>query len=547
MASEKSKSQITTTSTSITSDPKHEQDAEQGVDNSQKWKPCKQVKFIVAVQAFVCFVVALDSTILSTTLPTLASALHTNTTQTFWIATSYLLTQAIFQPPIAALSDVFGRQAIFLLAISLFTVGSIICCLSHGITSMLVGRSIKGIGGGGIMSINLIILSDIIPLRQRAQYQGYLQLVFALGTNIAPAIGGLIVEKTTWRWLFYINLPFCAISLATVPFVIRYSRPQTTTKEQLLSIDWIGIMSSIASVTLFLIGISWGGTEYSWSSANALCPLILGFGGVVCTIFYEMKYASNPFLRISIFRNRSAVATYFCTVLMAFSIYACLYYVVLWLIAVKEVSAVMAGVCILPLGLTVVPISGVTGLVITRVGSYQWAIWSGWMLSTLGIGLLVQLDSDTSTIAYVFMFICAGIGLGLLFNSLSAAIQAISPTKDVAYASSMFAFMRSLGLCLGVSIGSTIFQNFLKQRLRHFGLPEDLASNAEVYVTLLHSLPASPVKAQGTEIVNWAFQRLFAALCGISGFGLVVSTLIGRYSLDKELDSDHVIVQRTEI
>ncbi|KAI4724778.1 putative efflux pump antibiotic resistance protein [Aureobasidium sp. EXF-10728] len=538
---EKFKSQVSTTSTSTTSVSNSQQDAEKGVDNSQKWNPSKQVKLVVAVQAFVCFVVALDSTILTTTLPILSKALHTNTTQTFWIATSYLLTSAIFQPPIAALSDIFGRQAIFLLAITLFTIGSIICCASYSIVSMLIGRATQGVGGGGILSANLIILSDIIPLRQRAQYQGYLQLVFALGSNIAPIIGGVIVERSTWRWLFYINIPFCVISLATVPFAIRYSRPKTTTKDQLLSIDWTGIFLSIASTTLFLIGISWGGTEYSWSSATTLCPLILGLVGVVCTIVYEMKLASTPFLRMSIFHNRSAIAAYICTALMGFTIYATLYYLVLWLLAVKEMSEIMAGVCTLPLGLTVVPISGITGGIITRIGTYQWAIWSGWVLATLGIGVLIQLHPAISTVAYVFMFICAGIGLGLLMNSLSAAVQAISPTKDIAYASSMFAFMRSLGLCLGVSIGGTIFQNLLSRRLEHYGLSTELANNVEVYVALIRSSPSSPEKTLLKEVINWAFQRLFAALCGISGLGLVVSVWIGKYSLDKELSSQHVI------
>ncbi|KAI5206978.1 hypothetical protein AUEXF2481DRAFT_31628 [Aureobasidium subglaciale EXF-2481] len=543
MAVQEIKPHITSRSEAIFSYRDCRSDTERAIDSSLIWRPNRQTKLIVAIQAFVCFVVALDSTILTTTLPALSKALHTNTTQTFWIATSYLLTSAIFQPPIAALSDIFGRQAIYLLAIVLFTIGSIVCCTSHGIVSMLIGRSIKGVGGGGILSVNLIILSDIIPLRQRAQYQGFLQLCFVLGSNIAPVIGGLIVQKTTWRWLFYVNLPFCAISLATVPCILRYARPKSAIRNQISSVDWIGITGSVTSTTLFLIGISWGGTEYSWSSATTLCPLILGLLGVLCTINHEMKCARMPFLRISIFHNRSAIAAYVCTVLMAFSVYATLYYLVLWLLAVKEMSEIMAGVCVLPLGMTVVPVSGLTGTIITRVGRYQWAVWSGWVIATLGIGILVLLHPGTSTVEYVFMFICAGIGLGLLMNSLSAAVQAISPTKDIAYASSMFAFMRSLGLCLGVSIGGTIFQNLLSRRLSHFGLSTELAENAEVYVALLRSTPASAEKILMKEMINWAFQRLFAIICGISAFGMAISVLIGRYSLDKELDSQHVIVQ----
>ncbi|KAI5202056.1 putative efflux pump antibiotic resistance protein [Aureobasidium subglaciale] len=515
MATEEIKPHVTSRSEAIFSYRDNRHDTERAIDSSLTWTPSRQIKLIVAIQVFVCFVVVLDSTILTTTLPL----------------------------PIAALSDIFGHQAIYLLAIFLFTIGSIVCCTSHGIISMLIGRSIKGIGGGGILSVNLIILSDIIPLRQRAQYQGYLQLCFALGSNMAPVIGGLIVQKTTWRWLFYINLPFCAISLATVPCILRCARPKSTIRNQISSIDWTGITGSVASTALFLIGISWGGTEYSWSSATTLCPLVLGLLGIVCTITYEMKYAPMPFLRMSIFHNRSAIAAYVCTLLMAFSVYATLYYLVLWLLAVKEMSETMAGVYILPLGMTVVPVSGLTGTIITRVGRYQWAVWSGWMIATLGIGILTLLHPSTSTVEYVFMFICAGIGLGLLMNSLSAAVQAISPTKDIAYASSMFAFMRSLGLCLGVSIGVTIFQNLLSRRLRHFGLSIELAENVEVYVALLRSAPASAEKTLMKDMINWAFQRLFAIICGISGLGMAISVLIGSYSLDKELDSQYVIAQ----
>ncbi|KAH0158619.1 hypothetical protein KCU67_g7436, partial [Aureobasidium melanogenum] len=114
-------------------------------------------------------------------------------------------------------------------------------------------------------------------------------------------------------------------------------------------------------------------------------------------------------------------------------------------------------------------------------------------------------------------------------------------TKDVAYASSMFAFMRSLGLCLGVSIGGTIFQNFLERRLEHYGLSPEIAKQAQVYIISLRSEPASSEKTLAKEIINWAFQMLLATLCGISGLGLVISAAIGRYSLDKELDSEHVI------
>jgi len=131
-------------------------------------------------------------------------------------------------------------------------------------------------------------------------------------------IGGAIVQHTTWRWLFLINLPFCAFGLAAVPFILRYERPAATFQSRILSIDWIGIASFIISVTVFLVGMTWAGIQYSWRSAATLCPLLLGLAGLGGVIVWEMFGAKKPFLRLSLFENRSAIATYVCTVLMAF-------------------------------------------------------------------------------------------------------------------------------------------------------------------------------------------------------------------------------------
>lgn len=211
---------------------------------------------------------------------------------------------------------------------------------------------------------------------------------------------------------------------------------------------------------------------------------------------------------------------------------------------VKQYSPVGAGVALLALGLAVVPVSGVIGGVIAKVGSYQWAIWSGWVITTLGLGLLVYLDVDTSEPAWVFIFICAGIGQGLLLIALSVSVQAIAATKDVAYASGMYTFMRSLGLCLGVSLGGTIFQNMLSHRLHHLGLPLSIALNAEGYEQVLKAMAPSPEKTQILQAYAWAFKMLFATMTGISGLGLVLGFLIGRKTLDRALESEHRLRDR---
>ncbi len=250
-----------------------------------------------------------------TPLQPIASDLHGTTIDTFWIGTSYLLTQSVLQPLIVSLSDVFGRRLFYLISLGFFTIGTLLCCRSQNFTELLAGRSIQGVGGGGILALGLVILTDIVPLRQRPIYLGVNQISWAVGAVTGPLVGGLIVQHTTWRWIFYLNLPFCAIGFVTVPAVIRLHVERAPVKERLLYVDWIGGFFFISSTCSFLIGITWGGVQYSWSSWRTLVPIILGLAGVAATLIWERYGASRPFLRLELFNSYSAWAAYTSAVL----------------------------------------------------------------------------------------------------------------------------------------------------------------------------------------------------------------------------------------
>lgn len=296
---------------------------------AQSWTPSRQIKLVVLGQMFVVFAISLDMTILTATLPTVSEALGASVTEAFWIAASYLLAAAVVQPIMAALSDVFGRRSVIFTALSLFTAGSIICATAHNVAAMLAGRTIQGIGGGGVLSVNLIILADLIPLRYRAKHISFQQLCVTIGFNTAPIIGGAIVKYTTWRWLFYINLPFCAIGLVIIPFVLRYQQPTATINDKLSNVDWFGSISFIVGMTSTLVGITWGGSQFAWSSAATLVPIILGLAVVFMTGLYERYLAKVTFLRLSLFSTRSQVCTYFCTVLQGLTLFSEVYFLVL--------------------------------------------------------------------------------------------------------------------------------------------------------------------------------------------------------------------------
>lgn len=443
------------------------------------------------------------------------------------------------QPLMAALADVFGRRSVIFTALMLFTVGSVICSVAPNVATMLAGRTIQGIGGGGILSVNLIIVSDLVPLRERPKYISFQQLCVTVGFNTAPIIGGLLVKHTTWRWLFYINLPFCAIGLFIIPFVLKYQRPQSTINDKLSNVDWIGSFMFIVGMTTFLVGITWAGSQFAWSSAATIVPIILGLAVIFMTSVYERYMAKVTFLRLSIFSKWSAVAIYACTVLQGLTLFVEVYFLVLWLLTVKLYTPLQAGVYLLAFSAVCVPTSGIVGPVIARVGSFRWAVYSGWIVNTAALGVLIKLDVDTPTVAWVFMFIFAGIGQGLLFIAHSVASQAACEQKDAAHAMSMYSFMRSLGLCLGVSLGGTILQNLLRTRLMAKGLDVAIAQRTEGFAYILKSMPDGTDKTMIVAAYAWSFQMLFATLCGISALGLVVACFIRAHSLDQSLASEH--------
>ena len=243
------------------------------------------LKFYLAFSALAALslVVALDGTSISVALPVIADELDGTAMEAFWSGTSFLLSCTVFQPVYAGFSHIFGRKLLCLLAVTLFLVGTVVCALAQDMTLMLIGRTVQGAGGSGIIALTNVLITDLVPLRNRGNWVGVLGAVWALGSVSGPVIGGAFAAPSLWRWIFWLNVPFIAVSIVMVYFFIRLKTPSSSLVTKLKQADWLGSFMFVGSMTAILIPISWGGVQYEWLSWRVTVPLGAGIIGLVLT------------------------------------------------------------------------------------------------------------------------------------------------------------------------------------------------------------------------------------------------------------------------
>ncbi|KAI1822460.1 major facilitator superfamily transporter [Xylaria intraflava] len=504
------------------------------------WRPSRHEKAIIYTLAIISLIVALDATIVITPLSTIVEDLEGTATQAFWIGTSYLLVNAVTMPVICAVSNVFGRPVCLIFALIAFAVGTILCAVSHNIGTLLVGRSIQGVGGGGIHSLGLVVQTDIVPLRWRPKWYGVTLGFWALGLAIGPIIGGAVVHSTTWRWIFYLMFPILAFGLVAVPYLLTLKARKATVNEKLGRIDWIGSFLFTASATSFLIAVSWGGSQHEWNDVQTLVPLILGFVGLLVTLVYERFWAKQPFLRQSLYHNSSSIVTYVGGLIQGLVMYGLLYYGPFYFLSVKGFSPLDTGVALLPATLTVTSAGIICGRLVTRYNNYRWFVWIGWFIASIGAGLFIIWPRNDSTGIWVITYIIIGTGQGVILNAQNFASQAMCKQGDEAAAAATYAFVRQFGMALGVGIGGTTFQNVMTLKLRWLGLPVEIAKQAESYISVLHTLPAGDFKDNVMEAYKYGFTGLYSFYLAISVVALGICLLfIQNVDLTRHHESEH--------
>ncbi|HET6636175.1 MAG TPA: MDR family MFS transporter [Streptomyces sp.] len=401
---------------------------------------------------------ALDQTIVATALPTIAGELG-GLNHLSWVVTAYLLAATAGTPLWGKLGDQYGRKRLFQTAITLFLIGSALCGAAQSMGELIGFRALQGLGGGGLMTLSMAIVGDLVPPRDRGRYQGLFGAVFGTTSVLGPLLGGFFTQHVDWRWVFYVNLPIGVVALAVIAAVLRI--PASSRRHR---IDYAGTALIAGVATCLVLLTSLAGTSWPWASWQTA---VLAAGAAVllgCFLAVEQR-AAEPVLPPGLFRNRTFALCSAIGFVVGFAMFGAMTYLPTFLQVVRGVTPTMSGVHMLPMVAGVLFSSTLSGQLISRVG--RWKIFPvlGTAVTTLGLVLLHQLSRTSSDAEISGYFAVFGLGLGLVLQVLVLAVQNAVGYENLGVATSGATFFRSIGASFGVAVFGSVFAGRLGEKL----------------------------------------------------------------------------------
>ncbi|MFC9788143.1 MDR family MFS transporter [Rhodococcus sp. NPDC127528] len=398
------------------------------------------------------FLAALDQTIVSTAIRTIADDLNGYSLQA-WVTTAYLITATLATPLYGKLSDMYGRKPFFMAAIIIFVLGSLLCTLAQSMYMLAAFRAFQGLGAGGLMSLALAILGDIVGPRERAKYQGYFLAVFGTSSVLGPVLGGLLAGQSSilgidgWRWVFLVNVPIGMFALAVVYRVLHLPK----VRKPGVRIDWWGALVLAIGIVPLLI-VAEQGREWGWGSAASVSCYVIGAVGVLGFVFVEKSMRDAALIPLRMFRNSTFALGVVISIVVGAAMFGGISLLPQYLQVVRGSSPTLAGMQMLPMVLGLMIGSITSGQLIAKTGHYRMFPLIGASMLTLGMFLLhfVQADSPLPLVM-VFMLI-TGFGLGNLMQPLTLAIQNALPPQDMGVSTAAATFFRQIGGTLGVAV-----------------------------------------------------------------------------------------------
>ncbi|KAJ9071574.1 hypothetical protein DSO57_1035600 [Entomophthora muscae] len=410
------------------------------------------------------FIAAIDETIVATAMGAITSELN-GSSEVTWVSGAYLLTISAFTPLYGKFSDIFGRKPLKLFALAAFLGGSVMSAVATDMVILVIGRAIAGIGAGGLIALSYIIVSDVVPIHQRSMYLSLINITFAVANVAGPLVGGLLVDNVGWRWVFYINVPVVVICIVVLIFFIPLPKATGEITSKLKRIDVMGTVSLLVCITLFVLGMNWGGHGYSWSSLAVVLSLVASFVALVVFVVVEVKFAAEPVLPVDGF-NLNVGISCFVSLVAGWTMFVFIYHWPMFFQIVMGSTATEAGVQLLPIMLGVCVFAALSGFVVTYIGSYRPIMWVGMGLLVVGCSLMTNLSRDISRFEQIVYPLIIGVGIGLNIQTVLISAQAAADKKSQAALTGFVTFCLNIGGVLGLSILGSILNSLVVSNMK---------------------------------------------------------------------------------
>jgi len=411
------------------------------------------------------FFASLDQTIVGTAMPRVVSDLQ-GLDIFVWVTTAYMLSSTTVVPIAGKLADIFGRRIMYVLGIVIFMLGSALSGQAHSMTTLILSRALQGIGGGVMMPMAMTIVGDIFPPAQRGKWQGYMAALFGLSSIVGPTIGGWIVDHSTWRWVFYINIPVGILAAATI-FIGLSGEKLAKAKDQ--SIDYAGVITLILGVVPLLLGLSLGGRDYAWSSWQILSLFAAAIVFLASFVWIEKK-AKDPILSLHLFKNRVFTSVNLVGFLMGFGMFGAIMFLPLYLQGVLGVSATSSGNTMIPMMAAMMLTSILGGKLVTRI-QFRTQLSLGMSIMAIGFYLMSTMNVNTSQWTAIINIIVLGLGMGLVMPTLTIAVQSVFPPAERGVVTAATQFFRSIGSTLGMTILGVVMNHYSASYLKSGFMP----------------------------------------------------------------------------
>lgn len=406
---------------------------------------------------------SLDQTIFSTALPTIVGELN-GVDRMLWVITIYILASTIMLPIYGKMGDIVGRKGLFLAAISLFIIGSIVGGFAQDMDWLIAGRGIQGLGGGGLMVLSQAIIADVVPARERGKYMGIMGGVFAISSVAGPLLGGWFTEEITWRWCLWMNIPLGIAALVAAIFFLHL--PPVESKKAKIDIAGM-LLLAIASTALVLL-TTWGGTTYAWTSALILSLIAVTILAGVVFVFVERR-AQAPIMSMHLFAQSNFILTTIAGLIIGVAMFGALAYLPTFLQMVTGANATQAGLLMIPMMGGVLLTSIGSGALVSKTGRYKWYPVVGTFIVAGALALLSTMNAQLPVWIICSYLALMGIGLGLGMQILVLIVQNTFPLAQVGMATASNNYFRQIGASIGTAVVGSIFVtnlgNLLSERL----------------------------------------------------------------------------------